>query len=112
MLRVSHCAHFIFHSRRCATFAHPAPSDDTPFVDVQRKLVRNESVLGFATGSASGSESESESCGSVAHFFIISLYFFAAVATAEVLCNRHFCVLREGSRQRRLAQDHREGRLH
>lgn len=39
----------------------PFPSLDTPFVDVQRKLVRNESVLGFATGSAAAAAAASAS---------------------------------------------------
>lgn len=42
MLRVSHCAHFIFHSRLCSPpplrHRFPAPCYDTPFVDVQAEV--------------------------------------------------------------------------
>lgn len=41
-------------------------------------------------------------------YYFLSL-FLCAVATAEVLCNRHFCVLREGGSKKRLTKDHGEG---
>lgn len=93
---------------------------DTPFVDVQRKLVRNESVLGFATGllllllALSPSPTASLSLGVLRFccpflYYFLSVFFCCAVATAEVLCNRHFCVLREGGSKKRPAKDHGEG---
>lgn len=57
---------------------------DTPFVDVQRKLVRNESVLGFATGllllllALSPSPTASLSLG-VLRFCCPFLYYFLSV---------------------------------
>lgn len=73
----------------------PVPFD-TPFVDVQRKLVRNESVLGFATGllllllALSPSPTASLSLG-VLRFCCPLLYYFLSVFFSVLWQLRKFC---------------------
>lgn len=116
MLRVSHCAHFIFHSRH----SFPLPFD-TPFVDVQRKLVRNESVLGFATGllllllALSPSPTASLSLG-VLRFCCPFLYYFLSVFFSVLWQLRKFCAtaifvycVKAAARNALPSKDHSEG---
>lgn len=67
----------------------------------------------FALGSEPEPDCESESRSPavllpISLLFSFCFFFFCAVATAEVLCNRHFCVLREGGSKKRPAKDHGE----